>query len=101
MSSSSIRHHDAVRLGLLVAVAVILSGACSGDSSGVRSFDLEGHEYHGDGRPEGPDMPYPWESIEAVVIEAPTVVTVGDEVHVVVELRNPNVQRVELDPCPV
>jgi hypothetical protein len=38
--------------------------------------------------------------LSAVVVEAPKVVTAGDEAVVVIELRNPGGSSVRLDPCP-
>lgn len=78
-----------------------MAGSCSDDPSDVRSFDLTGEEYHGQGRPEGPTLSEPLTYVEAVVVEVPVVVTVGEDVDAVVELRNPTIDPIGFDPCPV
>ncbi len=90
-----------MRVARIAAVAIVMAGSCSDDPSDMRSFKLTGEEYHGQGRPEGPTLSEPWTYVEAVVVEAPVVVTVGEDVDAVVELRNPTVDPIGLDPCPV
>lgn len=88
--------------GCLVVIGLLTASCSSGDeSSDLRSFRLEGKEYPTSSRPEGPTLPQEWTHLEAVVVEAPVTVTAGDNVDVVVELRNPSVDPLALDPCPV
>ena len=49
----------------------------------------------------GPELSVGWADVSAAVVEAPAVVTVGEQVEVVVELHNPAKAAVSLDPCPV
>jgi hypothetical protein len=90
-----------VRIAGIAAVFIVMAGSCSDDSSDMRSFDLTGEEHHGQGRPEGPTLSEPLTYVEAAVVETPIVVTVGENVDAVVELRNPEIRPIGLHPCPV
>lgn len=86
-----------------LAVIGLVVGACSGDdreASGSRSFDLEVTELPAPAGPTGPAMRQEWSSVDAVVIGSPELVTTGEDVDVVVELRNGSDSSLELDPCP-
>jgi len=86
----------------LLALITLVTTACTGDgpSGDLRSFDLRGEEYEGP-RPDGPELSSDWGRSAAAVVEAPATVTAGDDLDVVVELRNPLVVPLDVDPCPV
>jgi hypothetical protein len=87
----------------LLAAIGLLTCACTDDgkSGGLRSFDLEGEAHEGEERPEAPHVHPDWRFVQAVVVEAPAVVTAGEDVGVVIELRNPQMDPVAVDECPV
>ena len=86
---------------MCLAAIGLVSAACVGDDSpgGVRSFDLRGDEVHGDW-PAAPELPAALTRLGAVVVEVPEVVTAGDDVDVVIELRNRGDAALSLQPCP-
>ncbi len=57
--------------------------------------------HEGDTRPEAPHVHPDWRFVQAVVVEAPTAVAAGDDVDVVIELRNPQMEPVDATECPV
>lgn len=85
---------------LLVAIGLV-TAACVGDDStdGARSFDLQGEEADRDSLAAA-ELSADLGRLTAVVVEAPKVVTAGDDVEVVIELRNPTEAPLSLQPCP-
>jgi len=85
--------------GLLVAMVLLVAACSDGDGTGgLRSFDLEGKPANT--RPDVPELSGDQRRLDYVVVEAPVTVTAGADLDVVVELRNPLVDPVALDPCP-
>ena len=70
-------------------------------STDLRSFELEGQDAGADSLPRIPHLSSDWGGVTAAVVAAPVVVTAGEDLDVVVELRNPPVDALALDPCPV
>jgi hypothetical protein len=90
----------AVRLTRFLIVVCLLAAACSGEEPGAAGvFNLDGEEFEGDW-PPGPPLSADWTEVAAVVVQAPAVVTAGEEVDVVVELRSQAKDALSLDPCP-
>jgi hypothetical protein len=84
----------------VVAVALVTAACRGDDSQSVQgSFDLQGAEVDGEW-PDAEPLSAEVARLAAVVVEAPKVVTAGDEAVVVIELRNPSNTSVRLDPCP-
>jgi len=80
----------------------ILAPACNGNDSpeDPRFFELDGEEVDEGELPPTHELSEDWGKVLAVVVEAPAVVTAGEELDVVIELRNPTDAVLSLTPCP-
>jgi len=92
-----------VRPAGLLVVTGLMAAACTGTGDGqdgLRSFDLDGQESTADPWSDARDLSAEWGALSAVVVEAPEVVTAGEDLDVVIEVHNPAHDALSVDPCP-